>query len=196
MKMPPFFRRKVMDRKDEFDDASIKQKVIDYFIAKLNKKFVDEIICYSSFEQDDKAFCKGDYSVFDGYVVEVPEGADFCYRFAFMEFKERFEEYDSPLIEYKKIYKWLEHYDNWKRFYYLNLLPSGLWCLPVHNLKLWQWKDDLDAVEIDGIKPFSFDRNKPRLGGKSLGSDINKKALIVDKKHWILMEDFRRNGDE
>jgi len=184
-----------MSRKDEFDDEKVKQGVIDYFIARLNGQEIEKFTCYSSFEQDDDKFCEGKMSIFDGYCLRKKD-EDTYYRHCFIEVKERFEEYGNPLIEFKKIDKWLEHYDKWKKFYYLNLLPSGLWCLPVHNLKLWKWKDCLQDVEIDGVDVFSFNRNAPRKGGEILKSDRNKMSLTVDKKHWIKCDDFRRNDDE
>lgn len=185
-----------MERKDEFDDDNVKQGVIDFFIAKLNKEQIDKFICLPSFTVDDKAFTKDQFSIFDGYSLKW-NSSDDCYnRYGLIEFKERFREFDSPLVEFKKIYKWLEHYDQWKRFYYLNLMPSGLWCLPVHKLELWKWKDGLHNVEIDGVEVFSFDRNAPRKGGEVLGSDKGKMSLIVDKKHWIRFDDYRRNTSE
>ncbi len=185
-----------MNRKDEFDDDKVKKGVIDYFIARLNGKEIEKYICVSSFEQDDRSFCKGRMSVFDGYCLEKIVDEDAYYRHCLIEVKERFKEYDNPLIEFKKIDKWLEHYDKWKEFYYLNLLPSGLWCLPVHNLGLLDWKDNLHEIKMDGISPYNFDRNAPRKGGEVLKSDRNKMALIVDKKYWIKCDDFRRNDDE
>lgn len=185
-----------MERKDEFDDENVKQGVIDYFIAKLNKEYVDKFICLPSFTVDDVAFTKDEMSIFDGYSLRWNVKDDCYNRYAFIEVKERGKEYGDPLIEFKKIYKWLEHYDKWKKFYYINLFPSGLWCLPVHNLELWKWADDLREVEIDGVNAFSFDRNAPRKGGVILPSDRGKWALTVDKKHWIEMKDYRRNCGE
>jgi hypothetical protein len=185
-----------MERKDEFDDENVKQGVIDYFIAKLNKEEIDKIICLPSFTVDDVAFTKTEMSIFDGYSLKWNNDSDGYNRLAFIEVKERSKEWGDPLIEFKKIDKWLEHYDKWKKFYYLNLLPSGLWCLPVHNLKLWKWKDCLEDVEIDGVSVFSFDRTTPRKGGEILKSDRNKMSLTVDKKHWIKLEDYRRNSSE
>lgn len=185
-----------MERKDEFDDNDVKQGVIDYFIAKLNKEYVDKYICLPSFTVDDEAFTKTEMSIFDGYSLRWNVKDDCYNRFAFIEVKERDKEYNNPLIEFKKIYKWLEHYDKWKKFYYINLLPSGLWCLPVHDLELWKWADDLREVEISGVEAFSFDRNAPRKGGVILPSDRGKWALTVNKEHWIEMKDFRRNCGE
>ena len=177
-----------MVRKDEFDDNDVKKQVIDYFIALHNKKYVDEFICLDSYYSDDKDF-GGQFSPFDGFMLINNN------RYAFIEVKERSEEWEDPLIEFKKIDRWLANKDKWNKFYYLNLMPSGLWVLAVHKLDLESFATLYDVV-MDGVKIKSFNRNKERLGGVRLKSDYGKYSLCVNKKYWVKLDKFRRNNDE